>query len=341
MSFPQFKDIGNDIWLYEPRASTEDNENNNPTVQCIRGTCNREMGHHPALIILCTWLGGATTRRIEKYTQGYHRLWPCSRILLIRTTLSEYLVQSASSLHRKLRPAHREIRRLRLEGHCQEELSSRLEGREIILHIFSQGGSNTATQLLGSINAMLSTLGQKGPLPLRQVVLDSCPGDPDISSTFAAGSHSLPDTSLLRPLACAALFILAAGIAGMEAIGLRAPLASNMRSQLNDPEIFSASATRLYLTSEADNIVDSRDVEEHQNQAAAKGLTTNILRFHRAGHCSLVLEDDAAYWDAIASGWERSAAPRTSQSTGHGEDREASRSPSVSIKSCGQLRSRL
>lgn len=334
---PQFKDLGNDIWLYEPR----DNENNpKQRTEWIRPSVK---GHPPALIILCTWLGGATTKRIEKYTEGYHRLWPCSRILLIRTTLSEYLFQSTTSLRKRLRPAHHEIRKLGLErqSQLQDKHTSEPESGEIILHIFSQGGSNTATQLLESMNAILSTLGQKRPLPLRQIVLDSCPGDPGIHSSFTAGAYSLPETSLLRPLSSTALFILIAGLAGMEATGLKKPLAKRMRSQLNDPAIFSARATRLYLTSEADTIVDSRDVEEHRNQAAAKGLTTDILRFRRAGHCSLVLEDGAAYWNAIASAWETSAAPSTAQSTGQGEDKGPPQSPLVSIGSSRQSRSRL
>lgn len=335
---PQFKDLGNDIWLYEPG----DNANKSPE-QRTEWICPSGTKHPPALIILCTWLGGATTKRIEKYTEGYHRLWPCSKILLIRTTLSEYLVQSTTSLHRRLRPAHREIRKIGLERQSQhqDKLTSEPQTGEIILHIFSLGGTNTATQLLESMNAILSTLGQEGPLPLRQIVLDSCPGDPGIYSTFAAGAHSLPEISLLRPLGSTAMFILAAGFAGMEATGLRTPLAKKLRSQLNDPEIFSARATRLYLTSDADTIVDSQDVEEHRNQAAAKGLTTDILRFHRAGHCSLVLEDGAAYWNAIASAWEKSAAPSTAQSTGHGEDKGVPQSPSVSIGTSSQSRSRL
>lgn len=340
MSFSQFRDLGNDVWLYEPRDNEEGNEKDNP-VQGIRRSRSSGKGHPPALIILCTWLGGATTKRIEKYTQGYHRLWPHSRILLIRTSISEYLVQSTTSLHRKLRPASREIRRLVPESQRQDKILSRSEDGEIILHIFSQGGSNTATQLLESMNAILSTLGHEGPMPLRQLVLDSCPGDPGIYSTFAAGAHSLPDNSLLRPLGCTIMFILAAGLAGMEATGLRTPLAKKMRSQLNDPKVFSAGASRLYLTSKADTIVNSRDVEEHRDQAAAKGFMTDILRFHRAGHCSLILEDGATYWIAIASAWEKSAAPTIAQGTRHCQDKRASQSLPVPIGASIQCKSRL
>lgn len=196
-------------------------------------------------------------------------------------------------------------------------------------------------QLVESTNAILATLGYEGPLPLRQIVLDSCPGNPDIHSTYEAAAHSLPDVSLLRPLGCVVMYILAVGLVGLEAIGLREPRAKMMRSQLNDPDIFSAKAARLYLTSEADKIVDSRDVEEHRNQAVAKGMTTDILRFHRAGHCSLVLENEAAYWNAVESGWEKGATPEDTQSVGHFEDSGSLYPSCISPATSNQSRSRL
>lgn len=137
------------------------------------------------------------------------------------------------------------------------------------------------------------------------------------------------------------MFILAAGLAGMEATGLRTPLAKKMRSQLNDPKVFSAGASRLYLTSKADTIVNSRDVEEHRDQAAAQGFMTDILRFHRAGHCSLILEDGATYWNAIASAWDKSAAPSIAQGTRHCQDKRVSQSLPVPIGASIQCKSRL
>lgn len=337
MSFSQFRNLGDDIWLYEPRHSWEGKDNSNPT-HARRG---RGRGRPPALIILCTWLGGATTKRIEKYTQGYHRLWPCSRILLIRTTLSEYLIQNNTNLRRRLRPAHREIRRLDLDGQGQDKTTGELENGEVLLHMFSLGGSNTAAELLESMNTILATMGHRGPMPLRQIILDSCPGDLDISRSHRAGAHSLPNGIILKPLGSAALFILAVTLAGLEATGLRTPLAKKVRQQLNDPELFSAEAPRLYLASEGDDIVNIRDVEEHRNQAIANGFAADILRFQRAGHCSLITEDGAAYWNAIASGWDRSAAPSSPQRSGDGQDTRSLPLPSVSMAMCSQPRCRL
>jgi DNA repair protein RAD57 len=338
MSFSHFKNLGSDIWLYEP-LDCGGGDGNIKAARGIRRTRGR--GDPPALIILCTWLGGATTKRIEKYTQGYHHLWPCSRILLIRTTLSEYLVQNTTSLRKRLRPANREIRRISLETQGQDKPTGEPENGEVLLHMFSLGGSNTATQLLESINAILATMGHQGPLPLRQIILDSCPGDLDICRSHRAGAHSLPNGILLKPLGSAALFVLAVTLAGLEATGLRTPLAKRVREQLNDPEIFSARAARLYLASEADDIVDFRDVEAHRNQAIAKGFEADILLFQRAGHCSLIMENGTAYWNAIASRWERSAASSTAQRSRNGQDTGSLPLSSLSMAISSATRSRL
>lgn len=298
MSLLDLKRIGDDILLYEPHVRLDGGHSDS------QGASMSEPGR-PSLIVLCTWLGGATDKRIERYTQHYHDIWPASSILLIRTTLTDFLARSEKSLHRKLRPAHREIRRIAIHPCSRSGKPTAVDGA-ILLHIFSQGGINMATHLVTSLNSILGFMGRDVPLHLRQIVLDSCPGVPDIHSSYAAGVHSLPRDHPLRPLGCAALYVMAVSIASLEATGLRKPLAKIMRKQLNDPDIFSPRAARLYLTSRADRIVETKHVKAHFQQATAKGLETEILVFDRAGHCSLVLEDESSYWNAIVSCWKRS-----------------------------------
>lgn len=261
----------------------------------------------PDIIILCTWLGGATTKRIQKYTLGYHKLWPKSVILAIRTTAAEYAFSGASALRRKLRPALREIRRIMARVDSPQKLPpyDHQSGSGILLHMFSNGGANIATQLVASMNGVSSILGQAETLPMRQVVLDSCPADPGINNTYAAASHSISTTHPLRPLFCATLYLVVAGIAGLEAVGLRRCLGKAIREQLNDPKVVSPGARRLYLISEADAIVDFREVLAHRHQALSKGIGAETVVFKRAGHCCLVLEDERAYWGAIESCWAR------------------------------------
>ncbi|KAA8642613.1 uncharacterized protein ATNIH1004_011558 [Aspergillus tanneri] len=99
----------------------------------------------PALIALCTWLGGATTQRIQKYITGYRALYPNSAILLIATRILEISALPFSVLHARLAPARDVIRRFVSSDTEKEGTDS------FLLHIFSHGGCNTAIQLALSL----------------------------------------------------------------------------------------------------------------------------------------------------------------------------------------------
>ena len=53
-TFKKYQNIGSGIFLYEPTST------NTPEDQDADQTA-------PSLIVLCTWMGGATDRRIQKY----------------------------------------------------------------------------------------------------------------------------------------------------------------------------------------------------------------------------------------------------------------------------------
>lgn len=312
MSLQHFKIIGNGISLYEP--------------ECENGGDKRQRTATPApaLIIMCTWLGGATDKRIQRYTQGYHRLWPTSSILLIRTTNAEYAFWSAKSLRRKLRPAIHAIRRISGRS-TAAALSFTTNSRAFssssavlppaaavmapprtLLHIFSNGGAYVATQLITSMNTILSSLGQTSQLPLRQIVFDSCPGAMTVDRGYQAAARALPP-SPLRPLGRAALYLAVLGIVGSETIGFRPSLCETVAAQINNPDVCDPTAIRVYLSSTSDDIVYTDEVLAHRDEASVRGLRTETVVFERAAHCALIREDESVYWGTIASAWEKRA----------------------------------
>ncbi|KAJ4396378.1 hypothetical protein N0V93_000597 [Gnomoniopsis smithogilvyi] len=314
MSLHEFETIGKGVTLY--RAKLGENNRSN-------GSFGKTADDSPALIIICTWLGGATYKRIQRYTCGYNDLWPKANILLIQTDPMEYAFYGESWLARKLLPASGEIRKL-VEASASYHKPSQTSpsspgpnGPEILLHVFSNGGANIATQLVASVNNILSLVGERSPLEIRQIVFDSCPGDPDTNAIYRAAAQSLPHSHPLRPLGCAMLYLVVAGIAGLEAVGIRKKLGRTMRAQFNNPAVFDKLASRLYLTSNGDVMMDTKDVQAHRDEALARGLRTDTVVFQRAGHCALVLEDEAAYWGAIAGCWERSGCQPAASSTDH------------------------
>lgn len=336
MSFQHFNVIGNGISLYEPELDDEDTPHQHQAE--AYGTNDKGHIEQPALIIMCTWLGGATDKRIQRYTQGYHRHWPNSSILLIRTSNAEYAFWSARYLRRKLRPAIHAIRRINEQAASRASSSSvpaAAKTSGTLLHIFSNGGAYVATQLVTSVNTISASLGQPGPVPLRQVVFDSCPGMMNVERGYNAAAAALPP-SPLRPIGRAALYLAVLGIVGSETVGIRRPLCETVQEQLNDPAIFAPGAVRVYLSSTADDIVYTEEVLSHRDEAAVKGLRTETVVFSRAPHCALIREDEDAYWAAIVSAWQKDyfpvvtshpSVPSTSQEEGigTGNDRHSPR----------------
>ncbi|KAL4766394.1 uncharacterized protein BDW70DRAFT_155065 [Aspergillus foveolatus] len=128
--FP-LKPAGENIWLYEPTT-----------------TANQVVpDKYPALIVLCTWLGGAAPRRIRKYVSHHRRLFPGSAILLITTGMIDITIRSISAIRSRLMPARETIRRI-LGLHVG---GSEKTSKGVLLRIFSHGGSNIALQLILSM----------------------------------------------------------------------------------------------------------------------------------------------------------------------------------------------
>lgn len=135
------------------------------------------------LVIICTWLRAAH-KHISKYISLYQKTAPGSRILLVESNvpilISSYVHQrhvigSAISVvldtlsecgFKSVASTGEETERIQKEPTVLMNASA----PKIILHTFSNGGTNTATQLLLVLNARL-----RCPLPLVGLLCDSCP----------------------------------------------------------------------------------------------------------------------------------------------------------------------
>ncbi|KAK3718702.1 hypothetical protein LTR37_004919 [Vermiconidia calcicola] len=233
----------------------------------------------PGLIIICSWFAAAT-KHVAKYTTGYRQVFPNASILLIQTSLLETLFGS------DLTPACEF-----LESYMKGDPNTR---KPIVLHMFSNGGANTATWLAARLRKA------DGRLSFDTLVLDSCPGAKDIVAITRAMSFSLPNQYLLRPIGFYVMF--AAGLVYKlfnDVTGHEDPI-TRIRRDFNDTSIFSKDTPRLYLYSEKDIFVKFQDVRHHAEDARAKGYTTvHEEVFLKAPHCALVNEDEARYWNAV------------------------------------------
>ncbi|KAE8349445.1 hypothetical protein BDV28DRAFT_141230, partial [Aspergillus coremiiformis] len=247
------------------------------------------------LIIICTWLGAAP-KHITKYTDLYRSVAPHARILLIESEVS-ILVSSYARQRRLIRPAVDIVR----ETVTETSLSN---APRILLHTFSNGGTNTATQLLITLR---ETVFQ--PLPLIGLVLDSTPAKGTYWKSYNAMVFSLPPSA--RIMGCFVVHSLLILLYTWIACGNENP-ASLMRRTLLDEETITPAERRdpnatnhvCYMYSKADRLTDWRDVWDHAEEAKEKGWKVDRVLFEGTGHCAHMPDHPTRYMEAVKKVWD-------------------------------------
>lgn len=275
--------IGDGLYLYEPPSAAP-------------------AGPDPALIIMNTWLGGATNRRLNKYIEGYHKRFPNSALLLLTTKLVDITVLPFSALHARLQPAREAIRQI-AERH---EVT-----RSVLLHVFSHGGSNTALQLMHSFRKDSDSdfdLSDR----LYGIVFDCCPGDGDFGRAYKAATESLPSAWLPNTVGKILLVPFVGGVMFLQSLGLKSTL-TDLRQELNSPEMFGTAPRRLYLYAEGDQVVQWQDVESHLEKAKTiSDHPVTGIRFSDGAHCAIIRSHPEQYWRAIEDFWHaKDSQPRS------------------------------
>lgn len=249
----------------------------------------------PDLIIITSWTG-ALPRHIAKYTQAYGELYPSCPILVVTTSIKDLTLRSAERKHTKLTPAVHYI---------EKQIAHRTtEHYNILLHAFSEGGSNKATCLA---QAFLDHT--KYQLPIAAYIYDSTPGRVRFSNNLAAFRKSLPFANrILRfVVMCLAFFFLVAKFLFHKVL-VRAEddILERTRKALNDATLWPiAGIPRTYLFSRADDLIWWQDVESHAEQSAREfGVLSMIVRYESTAHCNHMREDEDYYWNAIRRTWD-------------------------------------
>lgn len=248
----------------------------------------------PNLIVLCTWLGGATPSRVQKYVDGYMLLYKDSSILLITARFVEMTALPFTVIRARLAPARDVIL----------QLINTSSKPDMLWHIFSHGGCNTAIQLLHSLRVDNSVaIGQH----LKGVMFDCCPGDATFENAYRAATYSLPRDQLSNTAGRIILYPIVGFIDVLQKLGLMSSV-RELRNELNQPSLFGTSAKRLYLYSKDDGVVRWQEVETHMEEARQSlGPSTSIegVSFPNSPHCALVRDHGPRYWDTIKNFYDK------------------------------------
>jgi hypothetical protein len=238
------------------------------------------------LILIFAW-NAAAAKHIAKYTISYQKLFPTSRILLVRCFTNDMFRRTAA-YGPLLRPAvelvHEHVDR----------------GGEVLVHSFSNGGGNQVNEFAKTWKRQFGS-----PMPMRIQVLDSSPTKGPWMKSHAAIVASLPRTMFWRWFGGAMVhLLLLCTFIVWSVLGKENKMVKLCR-QLNDDTVFLNTVPRVYLYSRADEMVGFEEADEHADIAKSKGWNVTKVHFQNSSHCGHVREDEAKYWAAIMGAWKK------------------------------------
>ena len=287
------------------------------------------------LVIICTWLGAAR-KHISKYIALYRKIASGARILLVESNVP-ILISSYVRQRDAIKPAVSAVLDTLKECDIGTAPSENTEAvsngkktvnndnqhgsvprnvnkptPQILLHVFSNGGTNTATQLLIVLNARL-----QAPLPLAGLLCDSCPAEGTYWRSYDAMVLSLPKdlaTRFLGALACHCILVLlytwiACGNENPASLQRRTMLDGKTVSPSWEEELGEVGEKKVggrvcYLYSKEDRMCLWSDVKRHADQARKLGWDVREVLFEGSGHCAHFSKDEDRYADTVKSIWD-------------------------------------
>ena len=286
-NIPNFHHVAPSIHVYTPPSFY------------IPSWVSHKQSQAPSLVLLCTWTG-AQNRHIAKYTAHYQSLFPTTRIMVIATTAKDLCFRNSRQKQERLRPAVRRISSL-------EYLHASGTNAGILLHVFSEGGSNKACELA---EAYYNIIGKR--LPVAALCLDSTPGHPEYRRLCHALNKSLPPIPGLRHIG----LLLMSLVLGVILITYRVikgwenNVVTRTRRRLLDPKHFDLSAPRCYLYSKGDALIDWQAVYEHVEESLLLGVPVRDVLFEESGHVGHARAQPDRYWGAVMDTWRSATASR-------------------------------
>ncbi|KAJ5670745.1 uncharacterized protein N7477_006108 [Penicillium maclennaniae] len=240
------------------------------------------------LIFIAFWMN-APPRALAKYVVEYRRMMPSSRIVFIRSSSNDFFWGSnARAQHARVAPAVEALRTLAPES-------------SVFMHLFSNGGLSNTIHLL---QAYFKATGNA--LPISSMIIDSAPGTATIAAAMRAFSFALPRMWILRLISKSFLWLSLVLIKMIQTIRRSSDPIGLARRVINDASLVQAVnpkgvLTRCYIYSDADDLVDFRDVEKHASESEASGWLVRRELFEGTAHVGHMRAEPDRYWGIVKS----------------------------------------
>jgi hypothetical protein len=238
-------------------------------------------GPDPELIVMLSW-SNASDMHIAKYISQYRALFPSSRVLLVRSPLlhNAFPVLNTAGVNIAAAVVQSVVGSQGTAGRAR-----------VLVHVFSNGGMNTAAKLY-------KVLGETASVPRHALLLDSCPGYYRYESTYRAATVNMP--WFFKPL----IHLLMVTLTVIGAAMRKPPHIDSNAAAVNMKELAKSQVQRAYLYGTEDAMVDWRDVEDHATKAGRNGFLVRTEKFEGGKHVAQVRVNPDRYWRVVKETWE-------------------------------------
>lgn len=243
----------------------------------------------PKLILLAFWMN-APPRALVKYVLEYRRLAPSAKIIFILSSTEDFTLRANTSAQEaRISPAVETL---------QASVSAE---NPVFLHMFSNGGVWTTTHLLSAYKKLTGK-----PLTISSMVIDSAPGRATITAAARAFSYVLPKMWILRLFSKVVLYTLLVCFGLLRKLTRMPDAVSRARKAINDRRLLhvahpKGTPRRCYIYSDADRLIDCKDVESHADAAEASGWIVRREKFHGTQHVCHMRSDPERYWKTVTA----------------------------------------
>lgn len=279
--FPGFTAISDQIFVREGLPESKEAETKRP--------------NQPEVLIIFAW-GDAQPKNVTKYADGFRALYPQSKQIAVLSPIYKALWRSMPQRAEAMKPV---LDAVFPSKNPDEHTAS------VLVHVMSNTGG---IAYAATLHAYKNTYGRAFPHQL--VTLDSTPGSTDL--TFS----NMRRLSLAMALGTASWFpwpfALTQGLWGVflcvmnviERILRRKSAGVESVKAIENPELSTKEARRLYLYGKGDRIILWTDIERHVAEARREGWKSDCRLFEGSGHVEHMRKSPVEYWKAIQESWE-------------------------------------
>jgi hypothetical protein len=257
----------------------------------------------PTTIIISGW-GDGMPKHVSKYSDGFHELFPSSRIIVILSGTLQASNQQEEARIEAMMPV--------VDTIFPTPTGSGGEEERVLIHAMSNTGAIFAA---AAVVGYQRRHGTDKTFPHKLLICDSTPGSLDFASQVGRWSHAMAvGTAKFFPwpaiITQGLWYIFLWANWAFERLRGSEPSGVWANRVMTDKSITSTDSHRLYLYSKEDEIIGWKDLEENVAGVKALGWPVDLEMFEGSPHVGHMRLHPEQYWNKISNAWKQAVADK-------------------------------